>query len=93
MNDDYIRYQVRKYGISNTVGLWLTDKKPTSISYKDIVDAIIEMNCRDWWRDNLYDRKLDSRFMYYLKRLSQLKQAYRSGNLKQVDGLVSLEDN
>lgn len=48
-DDPYVQYQVRKYGISNTVALWKAGKHPPSITYKDIIDATINMNGRKRW--------------------------------------------
>jgi hypothetical protein len=45
-NDPYVRYQVRKYGISNTVAIWYYDKRPASFTYTDLVDAVLAMNGR-----------------------------------------------
>jgi len=49
VNDPYVRYQVRKYGISNTIAMWKTGPHPPSITYKDIIDATINMNGRKRW--------------------------------------------
>jgi len=76
VKDPYVRYQVRKYGISNTIGIWLTDNNPNSIGYAEIVDAVIEMNCREWWGDATFNQKFNARFRYYLKRFGILKKAY-----------------
>jgi hypothetical protein len=76
LDDPYIKYQVRKYGISNTVGLWITDKKPRSITETEIIDKLIEMNCRKWWNGYAFGQDFDSNFLYYLKKLAVLKQSY-----------------
>lgn len=49
IDDPYIKYHVRKYGISNTVALWKTGKHPKSITDKQITDALIKMNGRKDW--------------------------------------------
>lgn len=46
-NDPYLLYCVKKYGISNTVGIWYRNMVPASVKHKDIIDAIFKMNCRD----------------------------------------------
>ena len=76
VNVSYVRYQVRKYNISNTVGIWLTDQKPSDITPEEIADAIINMNCRDMWGDATFHGKFDNRYLRYLVRLKQLKLDY-----------------
>lgn len=76
VNEPYIKYQVRKYGISNTIGLWIPDKKPEYITQTEIIDKLIEMNCRQWWNGYSFSRKFDSSFLYYLKQVASLKQRY-----------------
>lgn len=80
--DPYIRYEVRKYGISNTIGMWRpSGTHPASITYKEIADAVIKMNCRQeshsWmimqndkyrWSSGLADQ-----YLYYLDKLETLK--------------------
>jgi len=78
VDDPYVKYQVRKYGISNTVGLWIPDKKPEYISDKQIVDAIIEMNCRQFWTQYFFRHRSKPDFQYYLKRIDCLKQTWRA---------------
>ena len=74
VNDPYVRYQVRKYGISNNVAMWKPGPHPDSITDKDIIDAILAMNGRErcWVRDV----KLTDRYKYYLKRLEDVKKSY-----------------
>ena len=76
-NDPYIRYQVRKYGISNTVGMWLADDF-THITKKEFIDALIAMNARRCWNGYAFWRRAipDATYRYYLKRLERLKRAY-----------------
>jgi len=78
VNDPYIKYQVRKYGISNTIGLWIRDKKPSHITEKAIIDALLSMNGREWWNGYVFWRtdKRNSAYGYYLKQLDLLKQAH-----------------
>lgn len=88
VNDPYVRYQVRKYGISNTIGLWKKGKHPGSITDKEIVDAEVKMNCRKTWGsyvplkspppDNKYvlGTKQDGGYFYYRKKLIQWKNNY-----------------
>ncbi|HBR18944.1 MAG: hypothetical protein A2Y13_11605 [Planctomycetes bacterium GWC2_45_44] len=86
VGDAYIRYQVRKYGISNTIGLWRPDgEHPNSIDYKGIADAVIRMNCRQeshsWMmmNNNTYSwsNGLVPSYLYYLDKLEVLKQSYK----------------
>ena len=86
LNDPYLRYQVRKYGISNTVGTWLWHSaRPRRISWQACVDAMVRMNCRglSWshmkivggryvWSDGL-----TSYFRYYRMRIAELERRYR----------------
>jgi hypothetical protein len=46
-DDPYVLYCVKKYGISNTVGVWYRHQVPTYISDKDIIEAVLKMNCRE----------------------------------------------
>jgi len=46
LDDAYVQYQVRKYGISNTVALWKPGEHPESITDEDIIDAMFSMNGR-----------------------------------------------
>ncbi len=90
VDDPYVRYQVRKYGISNTIALWEAGRHPNSITYKDIVDATIKMNGRKSWGGFIVTRepppgnkyvwpiKLDPEYLYHLEQLEKLKQAYQT---------------
>jgi len=77
-DDPYIKYQVRKYGISNTIGLWIRNKKPDDITKVEIIDAMLEMNCREWFNGYQFWKKTkpDPIYKYYLKKLEQLKQSH-----------------
>jgi hypothetical protein len=46
VNDSYVQYQVKKYGISNTVAFWKQGPHPDFITKKNITEAIIRMNGR-----------------------------------------------
>jgi len=48
-NDPYIKYHVKKYGISNTIAMWKRGQHPNSISGNDIIDEIIDFNGRERW--------------------------------------------
>lgn len=86
LDDPYLRYQVRKYGISNTVGTWLWHSaRPRRIPWQACVDAMVRMNCRalSWsqmkvvagryvWSDGM-----TSYFRYYRTRIAGLKRWYR----------------
>lgn len=91
VNDPYVKYQVRKYGISNTIALWLASKKkrPSYITDRDVIDAIIAMNGRAYsWgyvavneppksgKYNWGDGLGSTSYRYYLKRIAPLKEAY-----------------
>jgi hypothetical protein len=85
--DPYVQYQVRKYGISNTVGVWYNARK-SELNWKDRIDAILEMNCRRHWGsyvptdkpppDNKYvwSTKQDAGYRYYFKKLEELKRKH-----------------
>ncbi|HNZ41402.1 MAG TPA: hypothetical protein PKJ65_05905, partial [Clostridia bacterium] len=55
LEDPYIKYQARKYGISNTIGIWYTGiswyqgPKSQTPTRKQIIDKALEINCREWW--------------------------------------------
>ena len=87
--DPYVQYQVRKYGISNTVSIWY-DAQKSSLSRKDRIDAIIEMNGRRYWGsyvptkepppDNKYvwSTRQDGGYRYYFNKLEELKRDHRN---------------
>jgi len=96
LDDPYIKYQVRKYGISNTVGIWRADgKHPESITYKNIIDTLLLMNGRleaHAWvpvyeppSNNKYrwGNGMDKKYMYYLEKLSKLINAYKNREISQ----------
>lgn len=80
VDEPYIKYQINKYNISNTVGVWMRHEgeQPSDISDNEITDAIINMNCRDWWNGYAYWRRItpDRSYSYYLDRLKELQWAY-----------------
>jgi len=94
VNDPYIKYQVRKYGISNTVATWNTGPHPSSITYKDIIDATIRMNGRRLWGGFVLTKKpppgnryvwpikLTPDYRYYLEQREKLKEAYQAAKSK-----------
>ena len=86
VDDPYVKYAVRKYGISNTVGMWVLGKHPDTISPQSILDAEISMNCRKRWGSYIpidkapdnnkykWGTKIDGGYSYYLKKLAILKK-------------------
>jgi hypothetical protein len=73
VDDPYVRYQVRKYGISNSVAMWKPGPHPGSITDNEIIDAILAMNGRErYW---VTDIRLSDRYKYYLERLETMKRA------------------
>jgi hypothetical protein len=89
VDDSYVKYQVRKYGISNTVGMWRYDMKPSSITYEEITDAILRMNGREMaygWvpldeppKTNQYTwgSGFNERYSYYAQKLTELQREYK----------------
>ncbi len=76
-NDPYLRYQVRKYGISNTVGFWdRYPKQPSFMSDKDVIDIILEMNCREYWNGYAFNREFGPQVRYYWERLEESKRLH-----------------
>jgi len=75
-NDPYVQYQVRKYGISNTVGSWITYSTPDVLTTRQITDALIKMNGRIWYSEYDFTQKKSTDFAYYLQQLETLRQAY-----------------
>jgi len=86
-NDSYIQYQVRKYGISNTVALWKPGPHPDSITHKDITEALIRMNGRKRWHLSaarpkppqgryIWSVRLGTEYRYYLDLLEHNKRVY-----------------
>ncbi len=47
--DDYIQYQVRKFGISNTIGMIKADRKPPGMNNEEIIRQMLAMNGRMRW--------------------------------------------
>jgi len=87
VNDPYVKYQVKKYGISNTVALWKPGPHPDSITHKDITEAIIQMNGRKRWhlsagppkppqRRYIWPVRLGTEYRYYLDLLEHNKRIY-----------------
>lgn len=84
--DPYVRYHVRKYGISNTVALWKPGPHPRTIGDRMIIDALLNMNGRmRYWagvtaveptksQPNIWVSDIDQNYRYYLERLLLLKQ-------------------
>ncbi len=84
VDDPDIWYTVRKYGISNTIGMWVVPKSeqlPKSITHYDIIDAVIGMNGRQAaYTGKVYKCKkreciywghgMGGRYCYYLKKLA-----------------------
>jgi hypothetical protein len=89
VDDPYVRYQVRKYGISNAIAIWVPGPHPDSITTKDMIDAMLKMNGRYfWWGEgglrtgqpppNNWKVQPGPMFRYYMGELEKIKQSYRS---------------
>jgi hypothetical protein len=77
VNDPYVKYQVKKYGISNTVALWKPGPHPDSITHKDITEAIIQMNGRKRWHGSAKTPvRLGAEYRYYLNLLEESKKKF-----------------
>ena len=79
VNDTYIKYQVRKYGISNTIALWDRWRaQPDYITDKQVTDALLAMNGRQLWGAHAFWRRAnpDANYRYYMERLAALQRAY-----------------
>jgi hypothetical protein len=51
LNDPYVLYQIRKYGISNAVGYWYcmtTRERKNNLTINQCMDKSLEMNCRGY---------------------------------------------
>jgi hypothetical protein len=95
--DPYVRFQVRKYGISNTVGIWYSAHL-SDLPFKERIRAILAMNCRKRWGSYValheappndrytWNTELDSGYRYYRARLRELEEAYRAGRLSKLAG-------
>lgn len=88
VDDLYVKYQVRKYGISNTISIWRADgPHPSSITYKEIIDAVIKMNGRREAHAGLYGPPriktwtwgsgLGKTYSYYVRELEKLEREYK----------------
>lgn len=99
VDDPYVKYQVRKYGISNTIGMWRPDgPHPSSITYRETIDALLRMNGREGaygWVP-LYDPPgkkgytwgtgMNKRYLYYLRGFAKVKEAYlKQKNLSDIE--------
>lgn len=81
VNDTYIKYHVRKYGISNNIALWDRWRaQPDYITDKEVIDALLAMNGRQFWGAHAFWRRVnpDVNYRYYMERLALLEQAYRT---------------
>lgn len=87
IQDKYVQYQVRKYGISNTIALWKPGPHPKSITDTAIIDAVLNMNGRlRYWagaiaveptakQPNIWISDLNTTYEAYLKKLIHMKEA------------------
>ncbi len=82
-DDLYIKYKVRKYGISNTIGMIKADKKPDRISMTQVVEVMLKMNNRMRWLaypvlDNtgrcIWPTNPPSDMIFYYKKIAELKK-------------------
>lgn len=85
LDDPYIRYQVRKYGISNTVGTWLWPTVPSRCaSWKPCIDALIKINGGglSWSQRTIVDGRYvwsdgqTSYFKYYRSKIAAVRQRH-----------------
>jgi hypothetical protein len=86
-NDPYIRYQVRKYGISNTVALWKPGPGPYAENEQPVIDALLSLHGRiRYWagvtaleptvtKPQIWHSDIDKNYRYYLRRLLYQKQS------------------
>ncbi len=86
----YFQYHVRKYGISNTVALWLPSHKPADFSYNDQIDAMLAINGRlpasggvdvltpPRTQSGRYEWSITPNpgYQEYLKRLAEIRKKY-----------------
>src|SRR4030042_4447328 len=81
LDDLYVRYQIRKYGISNSIAVWIYDTKPSYLSKTKVIKALVEMNGRECWNGYEFWRKNDEDnafYDYYLQELKNSKKAYEN---------------
>ena len=102
IDDAYVQYQVRKYGISNTVGLWKPGEHPESITDKDIIDAMLSMNGRvramgyvlaaavPANNKYIWRTSFGAEYDYYIARLKALEA--QSQSIKDQSGLIPSGD-
>jgi hypothetical protein len=88
VRDDYVQYQVKKYGISNVVGIWY-DAHKAYPDYRQRIDALLGLNCRMWWNSYVplnepppgnryrWNTVLDATYLYYLDKLKISKDKSR----------------
>jgi hypothetical protein len=97
VDDPYVRFQVRKYGISNTVACWMyygTKGAPNgNLTWRQCVDAVVRMNGRDlcFSSVSVHEPPPNNRYIwgdgaggrhdYYLQKLLPLRQAYLGGEV------------
>ena len=79
-NDPYVKYQVRKYGISNTIGSWITYSTPDVLTERQLIDAHINMNGRKLYSEYDFTQKKEADFKYYLKQIAILKKNHYKNN-------------
>jgi len=89
-DEPYMKYQLKKYGISNTIALWAWGPHPDSINRHNIIDEMLKMNGRyHWWGGGyvptdkpppggkyVWESDFDKPFLYYLERLENIKKNY-----------------
>ena len=79
-NDPYVKYQVRKYGISNTIGSWITYSTPDVLTERQLIAAHINMNGRKLYSEYDFTQKKEADFKYYLKQIAILKKNHYKNN-------------
>lgn len=85
--DPYLRYQVRKYGISNTVALWKPGPGPYTENERPVIEAVLNMHGRiRYWagisaleptskQPQIWPSDINENYRYYLRRLRSQKQS------------------
>jgi hypothetical protein len=101
-NDPYIRFHVKKYGISNTVALWKPGPGPYTENERPVIDAVLNMNGRvRYWagvsnseaaeqQPPIWISGINADYHYYLHRLLLQKQS-RSSMGATTDTLETFE--
>jgi len=86
-DEPYMKYQLRKYGISNTIAIIAPGKNLVGFDKKWLVDEMLKINGRwFWWGEgvrtgrpppNFWKTKPGPEFQYYMTQLEKLEKSYR----------------